>query len=107
MGQGKIEMEVINEFHHPHAVVPTPGHHYIETWVKSDFFCPNCGVKEVWTGGGSDYYMGCGYLCTKCKCSMHLDSCHTEPTKNDNELLIIKQLLSGDTAMPTTPPARS
>lgn len=40
---------------------------YEEDWTKQDYFCPNCGQKEVWAGGLGDYYAGQEHICTACR----------------------------------------
>ncbi len=97
-------MKVLNEYHHPNAVVPTPGHHYIEEWGKTTLFCPNCGKQEVWSGGGADYYQGSTYICTACAHSNCLD--FNGPVTDQNYLDIIKQLQIGIMSVPTTPSGR-
>lgn len=44
------------------------GHTHFETWeIEPNFFCPNCGAKEVWSNNDDgDYYEGNDYLCKSC-----------------------------------------
>lgn len=76
------------------------GHHYVQEYVKSEFYCPSCGSKEVWEQQGEgDYYMGVNYVCTSCGRHHHLDSSGME----DFDPHILEQLRSGKTATPKTP----
>ena len=54
------KMTIINQF---------PSHHYVEEYELTDYYCPNCGLKNVWEEEGSegDYYTGPHLLCTKCR----------------------------------------
>jgi hypothetical protein len=43
------------------------GHSYDEDWEATEFFCPFCGKKRVWSDSGpGDYYMGPLRLCLAC-----------------------------------------
>lgn len=44
------------------------GHVYNETWKKTKYHCPCCGIKDVWQKpDGGDYYQGESFLCVTCK----------------------------------------
>ena len=45
------------------------GHTYSETWETCGWFCPFCGMQDVWieNSGGGDYYHGENAICTSCK----------------------------------------
>ncbi len=86
-------MKVLSEY---------PHHHYIDEYKKCDFFCPNCGLKEVWQEQSSgDYYVGEDLICTACKHYFTIQGpmLMTEP----NQLKKVQQLRSGVTLKPTTP----
>jgi hypothetical protein len=42
-------------------------------WILSDWFCPNCGVRDMWqvtNQGGGDYYHDLDVHCHSCSYSM-------------------------------------
>ena len=42
-------------------------HAYSETWEKTEYHCPHCGVKEVWCEQGyGDVYVGVKFMCVAC-----------------------------------------
>lgn len=47
-------------------------HQYTETWEITDYYCPQCGKKEVWRNDGGDYYIGEQHICAACKRSFHI-----------------------------------
>lgn len=42
-------------------------HQYSEEFTKTDYFCPICGLKNVWEGSSPDYYRGVDYECRTCQ----------------------------------------
>jgi hypothetical protein len=88
-------MQILNEF--------KDSHHYFETYEKSDYYCPSCGVKgDLWEEqGGGDYYQGVDYICTSCESLHHLDNCGYRPTE-ENFRNKVRQLKSGVMDEPTT-----
>lgn len=89
-------MKVLNEY--------VGSHHYVERWEKCDYFCPNCGKKEVWEEqGGGDYYAGVDYVCVACDHFFYLPS-GTFTRKDKNQITILEQLKTGKTNEPTTRP---
>jgi len=45
------------------------------TFELTNYYCPNCGKKEVWTDNGpGDYYEGPTFLCTNCQNAFTLPS---------------------------------
>ena len=72
----------------------------MQSFAKTDQYCPNCGVQEVWSGGGSDYYHGESYYCTHCNYRCHLDNSGT--TTDEAYLKVIEQLRTGVVLPPTT-----
>ena len=51
-----------------------PGsHHYFETFDRTDWFCPNCGLRGgVFEAEEGDYYAGGMSICTNCTHSGYL-----------------------------------
>lgn len=86
-------MKVLNEY---------PGcHHYWNNFEKSEYYCPNCGTKEVWQEQGSgDYYLGEEWLCTNCNHGWTMQGPYT--VKEINVMGKLAQLRSGKTFEPTT-----
>ena len=43
-----------------------------DDWIKSDWFCPSCGVQDMWqrTSGGDDYYHQYSVTCHTCTFEM-------------------------------------
>lgn len=41
-------------------------HKNSEIFTLTDYFCPHCGVKNVWEGSDADFYAGVDYLCRSC-----------------------------------------
>jgi transcription elongation factor Elf1 len=41
-------------------------------WLKSDFYCPNCGKQDMWqaTNEGDDYYHQYSVVCHACQHEM-------------------------------------
>lgn len=38
-----------------------------EDWLSMDFYCPNCGEREVWyQDGPGDFYVGEQHICGAC-----------------------------------------
>lgn len=39
-----------------------------ETWIKSDWYCMDCGQRDVWQreNEGADYYVGYSATCFGC-----------------------------------------
>lgn len=82
------------------ALLEFKTHHYIHDYTKSDYYCPNCGKREVWSGGGADYYVGEAYYCTNCYHDSYLDGvgkCIDHPYVE-----VIDQIKSNTTYKPTT-----
>lgn len=51
----------------------TAGHTNLETWEKTDYFCPYCGQDAVWDQvDAGDYYLGTTLTCTNCGVTFHL-----------------------------------
>jgi hypothetical protein len=63
-----------------------------EAWFKTDYFCPICGKKEVWSEAGpGDYYAGPRILCVECGGSMeHPQGASVHQTDTDKDR--IKQI---------------
>ncbi len=81
-------------------------HHYFSNYDKSEFFCPNCGKKEVWEEqGAGDYYVGVNFTCISCKHEFNLPFFRLLKNDNDEmELKIIEQIKSGITNIPISKP---
>jgi hypothetical protein len=47
-------------------------HEWKETWTKTGYYCPACGVQKVWVGGGDDYYVGQDHLCLACGANFYM-----------------------------------
>lgn len=59
------------------------GHSYIESWSKTDAYCPDCGKQSTWHDqGGGDYYLDEEFICTACGYSFHLPG--SNPIGNDH-----------------------
>lgn len=87
-------MKVINEY---------STHHYEEEWSKSDYYCPYCSMKEVWTeDNDDDFYVGSKSICVACDSVLHLDHCSNAIFQEPNALGIARQIRSGKTTIPTT-----
>lgn len=87
-------MKVLNEY---------PGsHHYLESYEKTKYHCPNCAMLEVWKSGSGDYYLGETFICTGCSHFFYLPHSPMEIVEA-NVLGILEQLKSGVTQKPTTP----
>lgn len=85
-------MKVINQY---------PSYHYIEEYKLTDYFCPNCGSKNVWEEDSEgDFYVGPSLVCTKCRCQFTMQGPYD---KNPHDDKIIDQLISGVTAKVVTP----
>lgn len=70
------------------------GHTYTEIWVKTDYFCPHCSIKEVFVeDSDGDYYVGPTFFCVSCMGSFHLPY---NPTDNWQDLQRQEQLRSQD-----------
>lgn len=82
-------MKVLNQY---------PTHHYFHEWNKTDFFCMNCGQKEVWAEECGDYYQGEAHLCISCEHSWNMPY---SPDIGDH-VKFIGQLKSGITETPDT-----
>lgn len=41
----------------------------VVTWIKSDWFCMECGKQDVWqeVDGGDDYYHAMEAVCFSCR----------------------------------------
>jgi transcription elongation factor Elf1 len=41
-------------------------------WIKTDYFCRDCGQQDVWQSAvdGSDYYHDCSASCHSCGAEM-------------------------------------
>lgn len=87
-------MEVLREY--PEC------HHYIDAFEKTEFYCMNCGEKNVWAALSGDYYQGEEHLCLACEHSWNMPG---QPAKEDTptKRLIIEQLRTGEPAVATTP----
>jgi len=76
-------------------------HHYIKEYEKCNYYCRNCGNKNVWEEQGEgDYYEGCDYICTSC------DYHFTLPSLNKRDSgweLIPEQLRTGKQLKPISP----
>lgn len=42
------------------------GHEKIVVFTKTDYFCMNCGKKEVWDDDCDDFYQGTNFVCFAC-----------------------------------------
>lgn len=86
-------MRILNEY---------PGkHHYFDEFEKTEYFCPQCGAKEVWQEqGAGDYYVGEDWICTACSSIWKMIG----PSKitEINDMGKIAQLRQGKTFEPTT-----
>lgn len=84
------------------AILEFPNsHHYEREYEKCDYFCPNCGHREVWIErGAGDYYVGEDYYCTHCDHNFNLPNCKLA---TGAYLEIIVQLRNNKTNKPTTP----
>ena len=87
----------------PITVKYEAGHSYREVWEKTEYFCPECGKRNVWhdTSGG-DYYVGEEHLCVECESSFHLPIMAFQ-SKNKQD----KQRLEAIRGAQDTPEARS
>ncbi|MGZ3796485.1 MAG: hypothetical protein ACXVB1_08975 [Pseudobdellovibrionaceae bacterium] len=90
-------MKVLNEY---------PGsHHYWENYEKTEYFCPNCGAKDVWEEqGDGDYYVGADLICSNCGAGFTMQGPNI--SKEQNMILKVKQLKTQITEKPTTKPGR-
>jgi hypothetical protein len=75
------------------------GHSYQESWETTEYFCPNCGRRDVWheTSGG-DYYVGELHLCRSCKHGFHLPN-GTQPANDWQDRQRFDALGAPDTAL--------
>lgn len=63
-------------------------HKYTETWAVSDFYCPTCGKKEVWTEEGpADYDAGSKSVCAACGATHYLDRSGPSDSEQDKQRL--------------------
>jgi len=86
-------MRILNEY---------PGrHHYWDEFEKTDYFCPECGAKDVWEEAGpGDYYVGADFVCISCGSDWTMQG--PGVSKEQNMIGKIEQLKSGVTKAPTT-----
>lgn len=86
-------MKVLNEYGN--------SHHYMESYSEVDFYCPECGKREVWMNDGSgDYYVGEDYICMACESIFYLPSIRKADAHEKKK---IEQIKTGVTFEPTTP----
>lgn len=70
------------------------GHFYRETWGKTEYHCPRCGVKDVWhETSGEDYYVGETHLCLSCKARFYLPDEPTDLANNWQDKQRIEAIL--------------
>ena len=61
------------------------GHTYVETWEKTEYFCPHCGNKSVWDEvANGDYYLGTTLTCENCGGTFHHPLC--DDTQKNSQL---------------------
>ena len=62
------------------------GTHYGDEIEKTDYFCPNCGVQNVYEEmNDGDYYMGATLYCLSC----HHDFCMPVLSENKTHKFIV------------------
>lgn len=62
------------------------------TFELTNYYCPNCGKKEVWTDNGvGDYYEGPTFLCISCENAFTLPTLR-KAKSSLYEIYIIEQL---------------
>lgn len=72
------------------------GIHYSE-YEKSDFFCNQCGSKEVWEEQSEgDYYMGSTVFCSKCGAKGATGSLMLGGTSDVFDKQVLDQLRNGE-----------
>lgn len=75
----------VNYFRQREGQLREHSHSYEETWDKTDYHCPCCGKKEVWSDtSGGDYYVGEEFMCLACKACFHLPA-GAAPSKNEQD----------------------
>jgi hypothetical protein len=76
-------------------------HHYFMDWVKTVYYCPNCGKREVWEeSGAGDFYESRELCCTECNLIFTMPSMNV---RKDAWSMIPEQLKKGVTFKPKTP----
>lgn len=57
----------------PHGKSKEFSHKYSERWSLTEYFCPQCGKKDVWIrGDGGDCELGEKHICTECEHTFYL-----------------------------------
>lgn len=88
-------MKVLEEFGN--------SHHYYSNYEKSDWYCPNCGRKEVWVElEMGDYYEGPPHICVQCGSFFSLPRCGVLKEKVYKDM--VRQLRLKQTFKPKTKP---
>lgn len=65
-------MATVHGLHRPREIEmragSRPGRRGDVAWVKSDWFCPKCGQRDMWqeVSAGADYYHGYAVECKQC-----------------------------------------
>lgn len=67
-------------------------HKYTEAWEKTDFYCPNCGKRGVWSVAGGDMYVGPQHICVDCESSFYLPDGVLDIRNNNQDSQRLKHL---------------